>query len=332
MAQAVLDNHFVLPEFVTYNGTRLPFAYPPLSFYILAGIARFSQVSILILSRFFPLIFNLLCLILFSDLARALVAKKRVAILAFLLFPFLPKSYEWLIMGGGITRSVGFFFCLVTLCLAVRFFKESRTQNAFWKDFMLGLFLGLAGMSHLEWGVTAAVSLTLIAFTSLPFDLAFKRLSVIACVSFLAAAPWWIAVLMRHGVSPFIAASTTAEWQPLTQSRFLNSLWQLLEWRQLPWTLGIAAGSFLALRNRQWIFPVWLILIFVTTPRHGPTAATMPLAVLFGFALEHLWTWTRIHWQRGLFFSVVFLGVFLSASGLKNRIPLFCLMISTSTT
>lgn len=109
MAQAVLENGFALPKNIQYNMTEIPFAYPPLSFYIVALLSKFVGWDVFDVVRYLPLFFNILSIAGFVLLAARFTRESIGLLAAALIFPLLPKSYEWLIMGGGVTRSVGFF-------------------------------------------------------------------------------------------------------------------------------------------------------------------------------------------------------------------------------
>lgn len=334
MASLIQSHHYSLPGLVAYNQILIPFAYPPLAFYLFALTSDILNINLLTLARYFPLVFNLACIVLFSFLAVALLKKGRVSLIAALIFPLLPKSYEWLIMGGGITRSVGFFFALLALLQMCRI----RSQPQSHLHLASGCFLlALTWMSHLEWGLTASVTMALLAFQALPIASAVRVTGTLALGAALLASPWWFRVLHSHGWDPFLAAAQTAEWDHLTFERWLASSTRLLAWPQLPATLFVAWGSLIALHRRQGLIAIWLPIIFITTPRHGPTAATMPIALLAGFAFAHgvlplagkllnvikKLRWTRVR-EQGLR-SLVYLGAaiyaFLSASGTLAREP-----------
>lgn len=109
MADAVRSNSYVLPATVSYNRTEIPFAYPPISFYLIAFLSDLFNFNILDVVRYMPLVFNILSIGVFILLASQLIKSKLVLLYTSIFFPLIPRSYEWLIMGGGVTRSVGFF-------------------------------------------------------------------------------------------------------------------------------------------------------------------------------------------------------------------------------
>ncbi len=86
MTEEVLISNFRLPEFTTYNNLNIPFAYPPIGFYINAFILSFLKVDLLQLEVFEPLIFSLASLVVFYFVAKEIVEKKYL-VLTFLFLP-----------------------------------------------------------------------------------------------------------------------------------------------------------------------------------------------------------------------------------------------------
>jgi len=277
MAEAIRQNHYALPEVVRYNQINLPFAYPPLAFYLVAFLADALPLDVLGVVRYLPFVFNLLCVGLFILLAFRLIQNKVILLYTSLFFPLIPRSYEWLIMGGGVTRSVGFFFALIAIYQSTHLSKRDLQSFGY-----CSLFLSMAALSHLEWGITGMVTvLLLILFRE--FNHRGWMLSIaLAGVVLSATSPWWITILVRHGLQPFTAASETSQWA------LVNIL---LFFKIFDDGLGLTLSGFaiigwlLCIFRKIWFFPTWLVAIFLTTPRHGPTAAAMPLAILAAVGL-----------------------------------------------
>lgn len=109
MANAIKENGYILPATVTYNKTEIPFAYPPFSFYFIAFLTDVFKFNVLDVTRYLPLVFNILSICIFILLASQWIKNRIILLYTSLFFPLIPRSYEWVIMGGGVTRSVGFF-------------------------------------------------------------------------------------------------------------------------------------------------------------------------------------------------------------------------------
>src|SRR6185503_12196033 len=90
--------------------------------------------------------FASLSILAFYGLALQLLNNKYHAAVSTLFFALMPRALSWYVMGGGLTRSPGQFFMLLTLAFVTRLYKENRRGDIF----RAGLFAGLTLMSHPE--------------------------------------------------------------------------------------------------------------------------------------------------------------------------------------
>lgn len=312
MAEAIRDNSYILPETVEYNQTELPFAYPPLAFYLVAFLTDLFRKNmgvppydILDVVRYMPLSFNILSICVFTLLASRLIKNKLILLYTSLFFPLIPRSYEWLIMGGGVTRSVGFFFALMAIYQGVRLASPSENrlvsslaQHSYGPQnrtllkqpvgsfILCSLFLSMAALSHLEWGITGAVTVSLLTLSKQFNKRSLLLVATLGIVVLALTAPWWITVIARHGLDPFMAASKTSEWDRFRfQNLFILSIKIFDDGLGAPLSVLAIIGWLLCVARRDWFLPIWLIAIYLTTPRHGPTAGAMPLAILASIGL-----------------------------------------------
>lgn len=281
MSEAIRSNGYLLPETVVYNRTELPFAYPPLSFYLVALLTDLFHFNVLDIVRYMPLVFNILSIGTFVLLASRLIKDKVILLYTSLFFPLIPRSYEWLIMGGGVTRSVGFFFALIAVYQASRILSKYNIRRFIY----CSLFLSITVLSHLEWGITGVVTVTLLILSKQFSRRGFVLIVALGAVVLLITSPWWITILIRHGLDPFRAASKTSEWEPLTSESIVSLLKIFDDGLGLPLSGLAVIGWLLSVARKDWFLPVWFIAIFLTTPRHGPTPAAMPLAILASVGL-----------------------------------------------
>jgi len=281
MAEAIRQKNYALPEVVQYNQINLPFAYPPLAFYLVAFLTDAFRLDILEVVRYLPLVFNLLGIGTFILLTTCLIQNKVILLYTSLFFPLIPRSYEWLIMGGGVTRSVGFFFALIAAYQSTRLLFKRDLQSFGY----CSLFLSMAALSHLEWGITGMITVLLLIW-SREFNQRGLLLSIaLGAVVLVTTSPWWATVLMRHGLDPFMAASKTSQWNLANILLFFKIFDDGLG---LPLSVLAILGWLRCVAKRNWLLPLWLIVIFLTTPRHGPTAAAMPLAILAAIGLAQI--------------------------------------------
>jgi len=59
MTQELQANHYLLPKFTSYNQANIPFAYPPLPFYVAALVNSLFRIDLLVVFRFLPFVLNL---------------------------------------------------------------------------------------------------------------------------------------------------------------------------------------------------------------------------------------------------------------------------------
>ncbi|MDI7276812.1 MAG: hypothetical protein QME94_12610 [Anaerolineae bacterium] len=129
MVRELQRSHYALPLSTSYNGAGIPFAYPPLGLYVAGLLADLSRWPLLGVFRFLPLVASVFALVAFCRLARDLL-KGPAAGYAALAFALLPGSFTWQIMGGGITRSLGFLFALLAVHQAYLLYSRGGRRHA----------------------------------------------------------------------------------------------------------------------------------------------------------------------------------------------------------
>ena len=284
MIQDLLASHLRLPAFTTYNGGSIPFVYPPLGLYVAAVLARIGMADPVALVRYLPLLVNLATVAAFCFLALEVLGQSRATILAALLFPLLPFSFQWVTMGAGVTRTFGFFFAVLAATFAHRFAVRGGTRPAV----LATIAASAALLSHLEGGVFALASMALFVLLYRRDRSGFAHLLAIALGVASLTAPWWGLVLARHGLAPFVGASGTSGWSDtffvtffVTVGTFVLTAEPLLS---LSGVLA-AVGLFAELARGRWLLPAWTFVTLVVVPRSAHTSLTVPLGLAAGVAL-----------------------------------------------
>jgi hypothetical protein len=282
--------HYHLPAFTSYNNAGIPYGYSPLGFYLAGLLDDLTPLTLVDVFRWLPLTVSALTLIAFASLSQALLASPTAVIASVAAFGLIPRSFIWMIMGGGLTRSLGFLFALVTLRLLYALYTERRWTYVP----LVALSAALTVVSHLG-------TAPLIAFTGALFLLAYglHRHAVLASVvaaigATVLSAPWWGTVVQMHGFGPFIAASATG-----------GSIFRRLGLQDMVGTLshfGLGTGEsvlaligmlgslgfFFALSMGDWLLPAWWIVIVLLDARQGSTFSTVPISLLAGVAIAQL--------------------------------------------
>ena len=186
-------------------------------------------------------------------------------------------------MGGGVTRSVGFLFTLIAIYQANRIFFKYDIKTFIY----CSVFLSMAILSHLEWGITAIVTVSLLILYKQLNTRGFLLIIALWAMALIMTFPWWGITLIRHGFEPFMAASKTSEWEPQKVESIVSIL-KIFDVQGISLSGLAIIGWLLSVARKDWFLPVWLIAIFSTTPRHGATAAAMPLAILAAIGLTQV--------------------------------------------
>lgn len=281
MTQQVQEHRYTLPQAVSYNNLDIPFAYPPLPFYLTALLSDLFLLPLKELFRWLPAIVSTFSILAFYILARAMLKSSAPAVLGTAAFALVPRAYTWFVMGGGVSRALGQLFLLLVVWATYQAFTRKQARYLLWAI----LFGALVTLSHPGQFLHAVI---LCAFLWLFLDWkAFWRALLIGLGVAVLTAPWWLAVTGRHGIEPFLAASQTGgfsgmPWLPLLLPTFAEE--QFLTIFTLFGLLGLAAQ----LIRRQYLLPFLLLIPFLVDPRSASSVAILSLTMLAGIGLNDL--------------------------------------------
>ncbi len=290
MVRDLVANGYRLPAYTSYNSAGIPFAYPPVAFYLAAVLSR--AWPLLDVLRLLPPVLAVLAMPVFYLLAHDILTDvlgehsgQSAAWVGLAAYALIPSSFQWQIMGGGLTRSLGYLASLTTLWLVWRFY--TRWQWRYLVGGSLGLALAVASHPELGWFTVFSVALIYFARGARRGRPAMLAILGLSASALLITSPWWLWVVSRHGLAPFLAAFSTGEqghaWALPFQATSFTGEPGLTVWACLG-LLGIAA----ALRDRRYLLPVWVLLIYLLDPRKGMSLGSVPLAMLVGYGWSRL--------------------------------------------
>jgi hypothetical protein len=285
MIQDLQKNHYTLPAFTTYNMANIPFAYPPLAFYIAILLANLFHQSILNILRVVPPVISAMSIPIFFLLAKEVLNSKAQTAVAVLALALTPRAFAWSIMGGGITRACGFLFALLTLHQAYKLYTTHVPKYA------LGVLISgtLVVLTHPEAAVHTVFSAFLFFLCKDRSLKGFIYTLAIAIGVILFTSPWWGGVIARHGLAPFLAVIRAAESsnffiRPAALFGFLVSGEPFLA---IIACIGLI-GLFTCLAKRTYFLPVWLAAVYLFEPRGGPLYMMLPLSMAVGIGLDEV--------------------------------------------
>ncbi|MES2524229.1 MAG: glycosyltransferase family 39 protein [Gemmatimonadota bacterium] len=290
-----------LPAFTSYNDARIPFGYSPFAFYVTAVLNDLTGVSLFTLFRVLPLVVSTACIPAFYLLARELLPSRRALAAAVIAFAVIPRGFVWLLMGGGLTRSFGYLFALLTLHQLWRLYTGPSLRPVP----LAALFAALTVLSHLGTAPFVAFSAVLFLLVRGRHWQAVIGSALAGAGALVLTAPWWASVMARHGVAPFLAAQATGgssisslpdgmpDSLPDTGERLLGALEHFARdntgegWFPFFFALAVL-GTIWCIRKRTLLLPAWWVAILVLDVRAGFTYATAPVAMLAGISAAHM--------------------------------------------
>ncbi|MEK6191325.1 MAG: hypothetical protein AABM41_03250 [Chloroflexota bacterium] len=309
MIQDLVNNRLLLPASTTYNGLDIPFAYPPLAFYVAALANQAFGFEILDVLRGLPVVLSLATVVAVYWLGQGIIGSRTGGILASLAFALLPSSYQWMITGGGITRALAFLLAIVALGIGWRLLRSP--EHRWWTAVMLGLVGGLCALAHPQAAVFLATSLLVFLPWAANWRHAVTRVAVSGVIGLAVLATWLVPVFAVHGAQPLISAIRSGNpgsegLAQLFSLRFTDLIiFDLI-------TIAAVVGLILAVRKREvheqhpgpdrrrqpgpfhrrraLMLPIWLVVIWVLDSRAGFAFAMVPLSLLATTALLALST------------------------------------------
>ncbi|WP_208023623.1 ArnT family glycosyltransferase [Halorussus pelagicus] len=262
IAERISEAGYALPETIPhYTEGGVPFAYPPLMFYVVAAIGDLTGLDPIAISRFLPGVVTLAYLVPLYLFARELLGSRPQAALTSLVAAVSPPLLQWHISAGGIVRAPAFLFSLAGIYAGLRLYRD-RDQR--WVVPSLALFT-LTVLTHPVYTVFFALSYVLLY---LHFDRTLwglARGAVVGVGGILLAAPWWTQVMAHHGIDVFTGAAGThggigggvpslsALLHIDLQSLFVGSVLSVVP------LLGIVY----LLNERRFFLPVWFVAVTV---------------------------------------------------------------------
>ncbi len=314
MTRELVENHYRLPLFTSYNALNIPYAYPPLAFYLTAGLSQLFGWQLITIFRIFPAVISVLTIPAAYLLIKDLTEDDALLSLSILIFSLIPVTFDWVIMGGGVTRATGFLFALLALHFTIVLFRRGSIKSLIFA----ALFLSLAILAHPETGFHAAVSVPVLWFFLSRNKKGAWQTGVMGLLTLILTSPWWGSVLLSHGLTPFLSAFSTSEQNG---NAFLYPLNMTITNELGTGSIAILAliGCFLFLAKKQWFLPVWAVISYTVSPRSAKIFIAPIVAMFAAYTVVLLINWldTRKNSDESLmepsrFLSSVFSQLFLA--------------------
>lgn len=303
MVRDIQAHNYSLPQFTTYNTAEIPLAYSPLGFYVAAAVDHLTPFSLLDLFRLLPFVYSVATLVAFALLARRLLRVPEAVVGATIAFALIPRSFIWLLMGGGVTRGLGLALALIALHEAHRLFTTGDRRFVLTTGFAYAATV----LAHLETGWFAGFSIALFWIAYGRSRESFIHAASVASFAAVLTAPWWLTIALYHGLGPFIEANASGgnvfSSVEVARSAFLSLARVTSTSEPLFPVLGALGflGTLVALRTRHLLLPCWWVAIVLLDIRAFPTFTSVPVALLAGLAISQVVVpFSHYLWDRPL--------------------------------
>jgi len=280
MIQDLRDAGFVLPHTTTYNLDQIPFVYPPFALYLTAALNAIG-FDLIVLIRFIPLLASIATIPVVYLIALHLSERRSIAAVSAIAFALAPRSYEWLVVGGGLTRAPGTLFALLAIWQGMRLIRQPSPGRIA----LTGILGGLTVLTHPEASLFCLVSLALLAVARGRNRQALGAMVVAAVIAAAVAAPWIWATAAQHGPGVLIGAANSrntglgATLRSLLFGQFTGAT-------AFDVFLGLGfIGALLEVGRARYFVPIWVLAIPALVVAAGFTYAMVPWSILIAVAV-----------------------------------------------
>ena len=275
MVKALQANHYTLPAFVEYNSISIPFAYPPLGFYIAGLVSDLFHMPLMEVFRWLPAVGSVVFSVAFFPMASSILKSTLKGCLATVFFALLPRSISFYIMGGGITRVLGTLFLLLSLFSAHKLFT-TRSKKYISMTILFGSGVVL---SHPEAALhTVCLCFVLWIFFGRSKDGIKNALVVVVGVIALTA-PFFAVVISQHGLQPYLSAAQTGFQSSLAWLAIITGSFSDEKFVTMISALALL-GLVITLVRRDFLLVVLLFVPALVDPRSAATISLISWVML----------------------------------------------------
>ncbi len=205
-SQQIIANGYALPKHIPYYSLDgLPFAYPPLGFYLQALMIDLFSPPLFWTVNWLPPLLATLALPAYYRLLRRISQNEIFTLSALLAFAFMPAAFVNQIEAAGLAEACG----TLTLIGYAYFLLDVNTRriNILWAGILLAATISASPGSAIAAVVFSLLFVTkkLIAASRRKRKPLFIRFALVGGIGLLASAPYWVNTVRWHGIAIFIA-------------------------------------------------------------------------------------------------------------------------------
>ena len=322
-SEIIAQNNFSYPTYIPfYTENGVPFAYPPLIFYLLALVHQMFHIPLLMLFIYIPTIISIVCIFAFYFLVKELFSEKSLILVSTIIFALYPPLISYSAQGLFLVHGIGTLFFIIGLILVLRWMKCNNDTLIFF----IGILFGLLLLSSPRCAFAYSLVLLTVAFLN-PWKKTFFGLALIGIIAALISAPWWITVIRNHGITVLLNGFMLR--QPTAVSNvFLNIYLYNFYNYQLSLMAICLLGLFYYIIKKEFFWPVLFLLLVISGGFGVVIIPLILIIILFSVgllkvifpALKYILNAdTPTKTLLPLFFTILLLILILGGSYIQNR-------------
>lgn len=282
MTLELVQNRFALPFATTYNHLNIPYAYPPLPFYLAGFLNAAFKIDLLTIFRFFPFLLNIASIPVVYFIAKRILQNNSQANLAVITYALIRPGYDSFIYGGGLNRSMAWLFATIAILQLLTYFSTKKIRDAIW----LPVFFSLVVFCHLEIAWLLAFSFVLLFIFYQRTRTGFLTLFLVGVAVIVLTSVYWFRIVHLYGFQTFINAFQTSHFS-ISDALVKFLRFGFSEEIVFP-LLGAFAfiGFFAAIASKKYLLPAWLIAILLLDFRSVDRSAVLVISLLSALALD----------------------------------------------
>jgi hypothetical protein len=273
-SEIIAQNNFSYPTsipFYTENG--IPFAYPPLIFYLLALMSTLFPVSLLTLLIYSPTIISIVCIFAFYFLVKELFSEKSLVLVSTVIFALYPPLIAYSAQGLFLVHGVGTLLFILGFILVLRWMKCKDDRFIFF----IGILFGLLLVSSPRCAFAYALLLLTVALLS-PRKKTFFDLAFIVIIAAVMSSFWWITVIRNHGINVLLNGFMVRQPSAVFDV-FINIYLYNFYNYQLSLMVICLFGLFYYIMKKEFFLPV-LFLLLVISGGYGVVSIPLVLIII----------------------------------------------------
>ena len=287
-SQQIITNGYVLPKTIPYySAGGIPFAYPPLGFYVQAFIIDLFSPPRFWTVNWIPPLIAALTVPSFYFLLRKLTDDKKLVLGALLAYALMPAAYTNQIEAAGLAEAFGTLSLIWYAYFLLSVKDGGKTGSIIGAGILLATSVASSPGSALG---AVAVSLLLFGQMLLNGSKFTIRLVLVGVLGFAASAPYWLTVLRNHGVAIF-SSPMSGQFNSEAGSWLVKFIYTFFTFNyaggkfSILWNVLILLGLFwYVLQNKPFLPLLFFVLAAIPRESVWLTALVTPLFAGAGLA------------------------------------------------